>query len=178
MIDNHVYYAPLEKLITQSRFKQCSIITGYNSDESATFLVDTYQVLGSNPDKYAEQAEVFDYKAFVKGLQKLFVYWPIYPYSPNQHLLSRIIDRYYLPIAQAGGSVNFLGLLSRLFSDFQYVCQAYQIADAYAQHQNKVYVYEMSYKLRHTGIPDSLKKYFGATTHGDEVSVMLGNIVS
>ncbi len=178
MVDNDVFTQTLDILMAQNKFKQCNIITGYNSDESAVFLVDTYEVLGDDPKKYSNKAKNFDYQAFVKGMRKLFVYWPVFPYYASEHLLSRIIDRYYLPIAPGQKSINFLGLLSKLFSDYQYVCQAYQIADAYAQKQNQVYVYEFRYKLRNSGIPDDLKKYFGVTTHSDELSITFGNIVT
>lgn len=179
VIDGVTFDKDIDELARDNNFKQCDIITGFNSDEFAAFFLSSYNILGNEPSGYVRRAENFDYSDFLSGLRKVFKYYPIYPYLVDEAFLKTIVKKYFTESELRDiGSVNLVPKLSQIVSDFQYVCQSFQIAEYYSKAGNQAYVYELNYKLHDRGIPEDLNDYFGAATHGDELSITFANILT
>ena len=130
VIDFDVYHKPIDELAAEKSFKQCNLLAGYNSDESAVFLIESYLVLGENEEEHAQEAQSFGYDRFYTELQKIFKFYPVYPYLSDTSFVNDIVSQ-YLSRSELQNvhsvNVNWVKLLSQITSDFQYVCQCYQI---------------------------------------------------
>lgn len=179
VVDGIGFDKGIEKLVRDNDFKQCNIITGFNSDEFATFFVSTYNILGDEQSEYIRRARDFDYTNFLAGLRLVFKYYPIYPYVSDESLINTIVKKYFTENDLENiGSVNLVRKLSQIVSDFQYVCQSFDLAEYYSKSGNQAFVYEYNYKQHDRGIPEELNDYFGSATHGDELSMTFADILT
>ncbi len=175
VIDNIVFKKSIPHLTADNAFKRCNILTGHNSDEYALFLLYIENVLGEVfIENGLENAQNFNLFKFYEFLKNTFKYFPIYPFE-SPFLIGKIFYEYFTPQEiQNSDSVNLLARYSQIVSDFSFNCQAYQIASLYSRTGNSAFMYEFSYRLNSSAIPDYLSQYFGTATHADEIPVIFG----
>ncbi len=178
VIDNVVFHKPIFQLTAERAFKKCNIITGYNQNEASLFVIYSYFILGIDPENYLNTAKNFNFEKFYFALSKYIKYFPIYPYQ-DKNLVTRIYQEYFtssdiININPANIAKVLLGKLSKIASDFQYNCQATQMASIYSRSGFKAYVYNFAYNLSIKGIPEDLTEYFPGPTHGDELLLTFG----
>lgn len=178
-IDNLVFNKSIDELARQGSFKNCNIITGYNSDIASLFTLYVYLILGSNSENYIEEAEAFNYEKFMSFLQKLYKYFPFYSQQTDASIINAMVQTYFTASELANitsvSSTELIRRVNRIFSDQQYVCQAYDMARVYS---SLAYVYKYQYRLETSLIPAALVEYFGLATHADELDVTFGSVLT
>ena len=181
-IDNIVFNKSIDDLARENAFKKCNIITGFTSEESSVFLVYVYTILGLDPNKAREEIESYNFDKFYSQLQKIYKYFPFYSQLSDTTVLNSIVSQYFTPEELVNNTSispgEYIRRLVRIFSDNQYVCQAYDIANVYSKSGQNAYVYNFNYLLPRQMWPEFLIEYFGTATHGDELDVTMGGTLS
>lgn len=178
VIDSIVYTKSIPELTKDKSFKKCNIMTGYNRDESALFVLYAYEILGKDYNQYLINAMNFGLVQFVEGLKKYMRYFPIYPYN-DPEIGSKIFKEYFTSAELSNiDSINWLAKLSKITSDFQYNCQATQVASIYAKEGLKAYVYENQYRLEYGFLPEELNAYLVGPTHAEELALIFADMLT
>lgn len=174
VIDNIVFSKPIPELSAEKAFKNCSVMTGYNSDEFALFALFYYDIFRNDSSKFLEEAQNFDSNDFSMALEDIFKYYPIYPYK-DMLMFSSIFHEYLTPSELHSlytlAPDQLLKKLTQIVSDNYFACQSYQLASLYSGASNRAFVYDFDYRMTSSAIPESIKGFFGAATHGDELIV-------
>ncbi len=176
-IDNIVFRKSISELAKENSFKKCNIITGYNSDEASKFLLYIYKIFSTG--NWLAEAQSFSYQSFMSSLQKIYKFFPFYPQLSNSDVIKAIVNQYFSTFEQnrtdSVSSVEYIRRLIRIYSDKQYICQAYDIARLYSNVGQNAYVYNYQYYIFGGSIPTFLKDYFGIASNADELIVTSGN---
>ena len=181
-IDNIVFSKSIDDLARENAFKKCNIITGFNSDEASLFTLSTYGIIGYDDSKYLDEAKSFNFTKFMTYLNLLYKYFPYYPELSNTAITNSIINQYFkadeLNNSGSLSAKELINRLNRIFSDNQYVCNAYDIANVYSKSGQNAYVYKFQYRTPTSQIPSDLVDYFGTATHADELFVTFGYLLT
>lgn len=176
VIDNIVFSKSIPELSAEKAFKNCSVMTGHNSDEFALFALFYYTILRNDSSKFLEEAQNFDSNHFSMALEDIFKYYPIYPYK-DMLMFSSIFHEYLTPSELHSlytlAPDRLLKKLSQIASDNYFTCQSYQMASLYSEAGNRAFVYNFDYRMTSSAIPESVLGFFGAATHADELRVTL-----
>jgi len=171
VIDNIVFKKSIPELTADKAFKNCSVLTGHNSDEFASFVRIVFSTLGLPLTK--ESLENFSINQFYGFLNRTYSLFPKPPYQPIQFFAGKIFSEYFTKEEIANiDSVQLITRLSQIMSDHWFVCQAYQLATVFSSAGNNAYVYNFDYRLSDSLIPESQREYFGTATHGDELTIV------
>ncbi len=185
VIDNIVFKKSIPELTADKAFKNCSVLTGHNSDEYSLFILYLNNLtlglpnsLGNIPSK--ESLANFSMNQFYDFLNQTYKVFPKPPYQPIQYSFSsiqffsgKIFLEYFTKEEIANiDSVQLVTRLSQILSDHWFACQSYQLATVFSSAGNNAYVYHFDYKLSSSFIPESLSEYFGEASHADELAVV------
>ncbi len=172
-IDEIVFSQSISELAAKSAFKNCTVMTGYNSEEFSLFALYYYNILQKNSSNFLTEAEKFNSNQFSMALEDVFKYYPIYP-KKDMFMLGKIFHEYLSPSELHSlwtlSPAQLLKELNQIATDYHFACQSYQLASLYSKAGNKAYVYNFDYQLSNSAIPVAVKDFLGKATHGDELT--------
>lgn len=163
-IDNYVFSKSIDQLAEEGQFKQCNIITGFNSDEFGYFL-PSYFPLDTTPNTL----EFFDTAIFILALS----YDKIADFSLIQSVKETYFGTGNLTTLDQS-SVDYFTILIQIQSDVLFVCPAIDIAELYSKNGLKAFAYE--YKFRNPSSPFPIE--LGQALHTEEIPMVFGEPLS
>jgi carboxylesterase type B len=168
IIDNIMFGNSVDLIIKSGQVKRCKVITGYNSDEFSHFL-SAYNIINKENNFGLSK---FDFDTFSYWIDTLFAYYPSYPLKHTESFLKNLIAEYFsiAELIYYPQIPVYVQYLNRIMSDFWFVCQSFEIAEAYSMLNLDAYVYEFKFKSNQSKVPS----YLGTAAQGDELVYTFG----
>ena len=171
VINNDTFKETIAEIIEKKKIKKCKIITGFNSGEfGATIAGLNISYLGSDPSKWEERAKAMNSSTFFGLINNLFHYYPKYPLQKNDRFVSELMNE-YMPMEQ--NSISYFDFVMKIFNDFLFVCQSFEMAQAFAELNIQAYVYSYEHIISSTIYP----QMFGAV-HTDDLPMLFAETLS
>ena len=172
VINNDSFKETIGEIIEKKKIKKCKIITGFNSGEfGATLAGLKISTLGSDPSKWEESAKAMNSSTFFGLINSLFYYYPKYPMQKNDRFVSELMNE-YVPMGQ-NAIISYFDSVMKIFNDFLFICQSFEMAQAFSELNLQAYVYSYEHIISSTIYP----KMFGAV-HTDDLPMLFAETLS
>ena len=164
IIDKVMFKKTIDDLAKENLFKNCNIITGYNSDEMGYFISETIP-----PNLF----KIMDGNFFIQGLTGFLN--SRYPY--NKLNVDSILLEYFgtsqiLTLNQS--TINYPKTLLNILADLVFVGQSFKMAEIISRSGNNAYTYEYKYRID-TSPYDPI---YGMAVHTEDIPIVFAEPLS
>ena len=172
VLNNVTFAQSINQALIKGAFKKCKIITGFTSDEYGFFIANT-GALGADPSQWEQNARAINSSQAFDFLDLFFYFYPSYPERSGSNLTQNIIEEYFPKENSSGQQIAYVSYLSQIASDFIFVCQSFEMAEAYAKSKLDAYVYSYNHRISSTIFPEVL-----GVVHTDELAMVFAETLS
>jgi carboxylesterase type B len=155
------------------RYKTCSIITGFTSQDGTSLIPFSYGAVDDSkvpktPNPKNNIKQIITYPLLANFLKNYYSFFPTWPYKLDEIILNSILNEYTkLTHKNFDDSrlvkSNYFYTLSKILSDETYICPAFKLAN-YIENKVKVYLYAYNYRISTNRMP-----FWYGIVHGEEL---------
>ena len=172
VLNNVTFTQSINQALIKGAFKKSKIITGFTSDEYGFFIANTGS-LGANPSQWEQNAKAINYSQAFDFLNLFFYFYPSYPERSGSNLTQNIIKEYFPKENTNGQQIAYVSYMNQIASDFTFVCQSFEMAEAYSKSKLDAYVYSYNHRISSTKFPEVL-----GVVHTDELAMVFAETLS
>lgn len=171
VIDGNIIKEPLADSYKNGNVKNCSLMTGFTSNEGSMFAAYT-GILGTNTEELSKRPLV-NHSALKNFINSYYEFYPQYFHKSSKALLTSILFEYTNLLNDDEGSSllksNYFNDLSRIIGDSSFTCPGVELATFYSRINPNVFAYLNNHRLSTSPWP----AWYGVT-HGDELALIFG----